>query len=177
MTSGQRTHYFARLWPAACAAQGWNYRDEALRRRVTRECMAKIQGPDTDSTSALGQNELTALFVYLQHLATPAALVVQEEWNECQRDYVAFNVTKQANWWEKRAYGAQGSGRLDRTRFPLRGVNRKEEQDRLMTLRARAKAKGLGYEPEPVYHLKPPGIYRARKAPATTPVEKTELPF
>lgn len=116
MTTGQRTHYFG-LWKTACAAQGWSTKDEARRRAVTAECMACVRGPAVSSSNDLGEDEITALYCYLEFLsAGDADLDASARWLDCQQDYKAFNRAKQADWHEEKAYG-KGRNKLDRNRF------------------------------------------------------------
>lgn len=117
MTPGERVHYFVTLWPAACSVKRWNHRDEAKRRTVTAECMRLVRGPQTNSTTALGRDEVTALFCYLDFLAHPADLVRSARWADCQTDYHAYNRARQADWHESKAYGEGGSKRLRKQRF------------------------------------------------------------
>lgn len=65
MSPLQRKTYFGTLWPAACAKQGWNPKDEDRRRDVTMEATG------TDSTSRLSQPQITLLFNHLKQLADP----------------------------------------------------------------------------------------------------------
>ena len=65
MTPNQRSHYFGRLWPQACAAQGWDSKDEHQRKRVTYAATGE------ESTSALNQDQITLLFKKLEWLADP----------------------------------------------------------------------------------------------------------
>ena len=65
MTSKQRAHYFRDLWPAACQRQGWDPKNEGLRRDVTLEAVGK------PSTSGLSEHQITRLFEYLRLLADP----------------------------------------------------------------------------------------------------------
>jgi hypothetical protein len=66
MSPLQRKTYFGSLWPSACAAQGWDSKDEDRRRDVTMEATGK------DSTSRLTQAQITLLFNHLKQLANPA---------------------------------------------------------------------------------------------------------
>lgn len=66
MTPRQRSTYFGTLWPAACAAQGWDTKDEDRRRDVTMEATGKA------STSRLSEAQITLLFNHLKQLANPA---------------------------------------------------------------------------------------------------------
>lgn len=116
MNAKERSLYFSDLWPAACLAHEWGVKDEGRRRRVTRECMDLIGGPDTDSTSKLGPDEVTALFTYLRHLADPASLEKSARWVTCQDDYHTFNRARQADWHESKAYGGAKT-KLARQRF------------------------------------------------------------
>jgi hypothetical protein len=65
MNKAQRATYFGRLWPAACEAQGWNPKDEERRRDVTFGVTGQ------ESTSSLGEDQVTALFDELRWLADP----------------------------------------------------------------------------------------------------------
>lgn len=65
MTTSQRRTYFARLWPDACQAQGWNPKDEERRRDVTHAATGQ------ESTSKLTQKQITLLFNKLAWLADP----------------------------------------------------------------------------------------------------------
>ena len=67
MNTTQRRGYFRR-WQAACAAQGWDAGDEALRRDVTREATGAA------SSTALDNDDITRLYRYLDHLADPLDL-------------------------------------------------------------------------------------------------------
>ncbi len=118
MKPGARTHYHARLWPAACAAQGWKRGDEAKRREIVVRCMELVRGPKVTGTSdiAFGDAETTALFCYLAHLANPADLNLSAEWVKCQEDYRTYNLAKQADWHERELYGTK-KNRLDKNRF------------------------------------------------------------
>lgn len=116
MNAKERSLYFSELWPAACLANEWPVKDEARRRRVTRECMDLVGGPATDSTTKMGPDEVTALFTYLRHLADPASLEKSARWVTCQDDYHTFNRARQADWHESETYGAS-KNKLDRQRF------------------------------------------------------------
>lgn len=118
MTSAQRTIYFRDFWPAACAGQKWNIRDNIRRQLVTGECMTAIKAPATASTSDLGDDEVTALFCYLDFLGDPASLNKSARWLDCQQDYRAYNRAKQADWHERALYGhSKRPNKLDRNRF------------------------------------------------------------
>ncbi len=65
MSPSQRSTYFARLWPDACKAQGWNPKDEDRRRDITHAATGQ------DSTSKLNQKQITLLFNKLAWLADP----------------------------------------------------------------------------------------------------------
>lgn len=116
MNPWQRKKYFGELWPAACLAHEWDVKDDQKRKDVTFECMRLIGGPETDSTSALKPDEITALFCYLEHLADPASLDNSARWVTCQEDYHTFNRARQADWHERAVYGP-GRNKLDRDRF------------------------------------------------------------
>ncbi len=65
MNASQRSTYFGRLWPEACAAQKWNPKDEERRRDVTHAATGK------ESTSKLTEAQITLLFNKLKWLADP----------------------------------------------------------------------------------------------------------
>lgn len=117
MSPTTRKTYF-RLWLAACKVKGWDAGDDGLRRATVLACMVQVRGPQaTTSHPDFGPDEITALFVYLDHLAHPSDLLKSAAWVDCQTDYRAFNRARQADWHEEQAYGRQGSGKLRRNRF------------------------------------------------------------
>jgi len=65
MTKPQRSHFFGRLWPAACEAQGWDAKDDLTRRAVCLRVTGKR------SMTSLSESEITALFAEVRHLADP----------------------------------------------------------------------------------------------------------
>lgn len=149
MTPKERAAYFGRLWPEACFANEWDVKDEARRREVTLECTRLIRVRPTDSTSALSRDEVTALFVYLRHLADPASLEKSADWVSCQEDYRTFNRARQADWHERELYGT-GKNKFDRNRFggaataagsPLGTLDRKETAQRHLTFAHRHQKK------------------------------------
>ncbi len=151
MNKAQRRLYFTQLWPAACRAQGWERNDDARRKAVTRRCMELIGGPATDSTTGLNQAQITALFAYLRHLARPDDLRLLSSWILIQEGgAMKFNQTRQGDYWRRKA-GYQQRGKLERRRFenkPTAGIfdepalSGREAEQYLMTMRARAKARG-----------------------------------
>lgn len=155
MTDEQRNRYFGHYWPAACQAKRWRVKDEVRRRHTTGECMRLIGAPITESTTELGEAEITALFCYLDHLANPSSLEKSQRWVDCQQDYKAFNEARQADWFERKTYGRNGSKRLRRDRFKGQETAQGEPQEvfdpaairkRLVTMGRRARAKG--YRPK-----------------------------
>lgn len=149
MTSKERAKYFSELWPAACLANEWDVKDDARRRAVTAECMRLVRGPEVDSASQLGPDEVTALFCYLAHLADGASLDKSARWATCQEDYHTFNRARQADWHERSLYGP-GRNKLDRQRFagetsaaggPLDTLDRDQVRKRHMTMASRHQAK------------------------------------
>lgn len=116
MTPATRTKYFG-LWAAACRGQGWSVKDSAKRNATTAKCMEEIRGPQTDSTTELGKDEVTALFCYLEFLAHQDNLDLSARWLDCKTDYKAYNRARQADWHEVKTYGAAGSKKLARDRF------------------------------------------------------------
>lgn len=156
MNPGQRKHYFSMLWPAVLRANGWDKLNtaqrEEKRRQVTRDAMTAVHGSDTDSTTDLGEAEITALFVYLGHLADPLSLVRAGDWAECQRDYIAFNICRQADFYQAKAYAGDPE-KLLKERFQgrrsaagetfQRPLTRAEAEQRRTTMRERARANGF----------------------------------
>ena len=121
MTDEQRNRYFGHYWPAACQWKGWRVKDEVRRRHTTGECMREIRAPMTESTTDLGPDEITALFVYLDHLGHPSDLIKAAAWVDVQTDYRAYNRARQADWHERKTYGPGGSKRLRKQRFSGQG--------------------------------------------------------
>jgi hypothetical protein len=150
MTPAARAHYHGRLWPAVCEVKGWRVGDEVRRRDVVLECMAKVRGPAvTTSHPDFGDDETTALFCYLEHLAAPADLRKSARWLDCQKDYVAFNRAKQGDWHERQTYGRRGC-KLRRDRFggassaqgePFEEFDPKKARQRHMTMANRHRRK------------------------------------
>lgn len=162
MTPAQRTRYFKHFWPAACAANGWSARDDERRKHVTRDCMEAIAGPATDSTSKLGEDEVTALFCYLDHLAAPDDLNKSARWVSCQDDYRTYNRARQADWHERSLYG-RGRNKLDKNRFdgetsasggPLDTLDADEVRKRHLTMASRHQKK-LRAGPKTTKHTEP----------------------
>lgn len=194
MTPNERKVYFGHLWPDACLANEWDVKNDAKRRTVTVDCMRAIRAPETDSTSALGRDEVTALFTYLIHLADPSSLDKSARWVTCQEDYRTFNRAHQADWHERALYGA-GKNKLDRNRFksatsaaggPLDTLSEDEVRKRHITMASRhqkkmrregiSRPKGEGqHAPDEV---KPAITPRQRPAPTTSGVgQSAEVPF
>lgn len=121
MKPAQRSLYF-HLWSTAAIAQGWSPKDDLRRRQTTVDCMAAIhreilpERAGVDSTSALMDAEVTALFVLLTHLGAPADPVASARWLECQADYRDFNLARNADWFQAQA-GYRGKSRITRDRF------------------------------------------------------------
>lgn len=155
MTPAARVTYHKTLWPAACLAQGWDARDDAHRRDVALLVMHEVRGPSvTTSAPEFGAAETTALFVYLHQQANPNDLVAMEEWLKCKDDYVTYNQARQADWHERRAFGRQGSAKLQKNRFkgeqtaqqgPLEDLDAKAVAQRLLTMR-RHNERRTGYQ-------------------------------
>lgn len=151
MTPATRTRYFS-LWSAACRCQKWDSTDQNLRRDITRQVMAAVGGPDTDSTSDLGPDEITALFTFLEHKADDASLAKSARWIDCQKDYRMFNRAKQADYHERALYGSnkRKPNKLDRNRFagqrsalgePLSDFDPEEARKRHLTMASRHQAR------------------------------------
>ena len=180
MTPKERAAYFAHLWPEACYANEWEPKDEARRRATTVECMAMIRGPRVDSTSKLGPDEITALFVYLRHLGDPSSLEKSADWVSCQEDYKTFNRARQADWHERELYGT-GKNKFDRNRFagaataagsPLGTLDRKKTSHRHLTFAHRHQKKLRADKKAGVGQIVPsptPAIPAEMPAPAPQP--------
>ena len=142
MNSTQRKLYFTALWPAACAAQGWDLKDDARRHATTNYATG------SESTTGLAEHQITALFCYLAYLGDLASVEKAAAWQECQRDPIAYNKLRQARHWERRA-GYHRGNRLERQRFrdavpesPFDpSMPRTQVDQLLMTARERARAK------------------------------------
>lgn len=149
MNSRERAKYFGELWPAACSANEWDVQDEVRRRAVTAECMRLVRGPHTDSTGLIGEDGVTALFCYLDHLADPSSLDKSARWVTCQQEYHIYNRARQADWHERSLYGS-GPNKLNRDRFggatsaargPLENLDADEVRKRHMTMASRHQRK------------------------------------
>lgn len=161
MKPAARTYYHSTLWPAVCAAQGWDRKDQDLRRSVTLDAMRAVGAPEiTSSDPAWKDAHSTALFTYLRHLAEPDNLSLLQRWTDCQAGYEAFNMSRQADHFQQIAYGRTLGERITGRRFfgrrkaeqpamdPDAPLTKKEAADRLMTMRARARKKTREYKLE-----------------------------
>jgi hypothetical protein len=144
MNESQRIHYQAELWPAVCAAQGWDARDKELRRHKRAECWDAIGVPEMDDSMPWDNASTTALFTLLRHLANPNNINLVMAWDDCRANYKAFNAAKWADFHQRRAFGQNGGQRVVRNRFagrdkgvqqPDEPLTEKEAGDRLMTMR------------------------------------------
>lgn len=151
MTPATRTRYF-RLWAAACACQNWPAKDEAFRRSITRQVMEAVRAPITDSITELGNDEITALFIFLDHKANDGDLIKAALWVECLKDYRTVSRAKQADYHERALYGSNKAkpNKLDRNRFdgetsalgkPLADLDAEEVRKRHITFASRHQAK------------------------------------
>lgn len=156
MSPEARSRYFGHYWPVACNAKRWRVKDEVRRRHTTGECMRLIRAPITESTTDLGPDEITALFIYLDHLGHPSDLLKAAAWVDVQTDYKAFNRARQADWYEKKTYGRAGSKRLRRQRFagqqqaagePLEPFNPAAINQRFLTMKSRYRTKAKKQQP------------------------------
>jgi hypothetical protein len=137
MNPRQRSYYHADLWPAACAAQGWDPRDNERRREVTQEATG------VPSTRDLDQHQITALFALCGHLAGFASAT--DTWHRIQRTGArAVNLQRQGEH-HRAAAGYRAGGRLDMDRFRKLGdgeiepeMSEAEATRYAMTMRARA---------------------------------------
>jgi len=66
MTTGQRIHLMADLWPAACREQGWNTEDRDLRLKVLSEALRR---PLTSANEVGGNDEFDLVKSHLKTLA------------------------------------------------------------------------------------------------------------
>lgn len=184
MTPGQRSSYFL-LWTGVCAEQGWSAKDKAKRNATTARCMSEIGAPATDSTTDLGEDEITALFCYLHHLADQASLDKSARWDSCRQDYKTFSRARHADWHETQLYG-EGKNKLDRNRFKgeasasrgaLEDLDPEAVRQRHMTVASRhqKKARKLGQpRPSAVSTSATPAAHA--KAPAIAPAARTTPP-
>lgn len=151
MTPATRTRYF-RLWAAACACQRWPAKDEAFRRSITRQVMEAVRAPITDSITELGDDEISALFRFLEHKADDADLIKAARWVDCIKDYRTANRARQADYHERALYGSTKAkpNKLDRNRFagetsalgkPLADLDAEEVRKRHLTFACRHQAK------------------------------------
>lgn len=82
MTARQRSYFFGTLWPQACRVQGWvgETAREVKRREIVLAATTKLHAEvprmkkPTDSMSACDQDQLTAVFNHVKHLADPLNL-------------------------------------------------------------------------------------------------------
>lgn len=157
-------HYQATLWPAVCAAQKWSPKDEVRRRDARAVCWESIGLVGKGEGMPGDDAETTALFTYLRHLADPNNITRDMEWDKCRADYVAYNTSRRADWWETRGFGPKGSRRLRQNRFDNRRsaqgtaiedpLPRDEANQRLWKMRQKTRSRekrGLGREgcPQP----------------------------
>ena len=185
MTPAARSHYFIELWPAAALANEWDVKDDARRRRVTLDCMKAVKGPETDSVSKMGEDEITALFTYLRHLADPASLDKSARWVTCQEDYKTFARAKQADWHERALYG-KGKNKLNQNRFkgetsasggPLDTLDAEEVRKRHLTTASRHQAKMRKEKRDQRAAVKEPAIdFDAVPAGTVTPTAPVPAP-
>lgn len=187
MTPAARVKYHAEYWPAACAANGWKKSDQDKRREVALCCMESVGGPlVTTSDPAFGDNETTALFCYLDHLAHQDCLDRSARWADCQEDYRAYNLARQADWHQEKLYGTKPN-RLTRDRFageqtavggPLEAFNPKKIRQRHMTVASRhqkqMRATGQKVASQPKASTPPPA---AMPAPEPRELADTTSPF
>ena len=179
MSPEARAKYFGEFWPAACKVKGWKRSDEARRRAVTLECMAAVRGPEAGTSDpAFGDDELTALFCYLDFLAHPADLDRAARWVDCQTDYHAFNRARQADWHEEKLFGGR-KNRLVRDRFggkksaagePLEPFDPEAIRKRHLTMASR-------HQKREREQLSSPPAGAVRAAPAVVLSPPGELPF
>lgn len=112
MNAKQRRLYFTQLWPAACEANGWDPKDDECRREVTEYATHQ------PSTRMLSQAQITALFLYLRHLAHPEDPRLAEQWRACRQDRSKFNLVRQAEHF-RRLCGYSRIGKLSKDRFAI----------------------------------------------------------
>lgn len=148
MTPKTRVFFFAEIWPAVCAKQGWSKSDNAKRHEVVATCLRLVRAAAVESMSDLGPDEVTAFFCYCEFLATET-LEAAENWDECMRDYKTYNRARQADWHERSLYGGR-KNKLDRQRFggaasavlpPAESLDPEEVRKRHLTMASRHQAK------------------------------------
>lgn len=112
MNAKQRAYFFKHLWPACCAANGWDPKDDALRHDVVEYATG------LDSTRHLSAHQVTALFLYVRHLADPADTRIADQWRTCRTSPYKFNLLRQAEHF-RRLCGYARIGKLSKERFDL----------------------------------------------------------
>jgi hypothetical protein len=151
MSPATRIRYFS-LWAAACRCQKWPAKDEAFRRSVTRQVMEAVRAPVTDSITALDDDQISALFRFLEHKADDADLIKAARWVDCIKDYRTANRARQADYHERALYGSnkRKPNKLDRDRFagersalgqPLADLDPEEVRKRHITFASRHQKK------------------------------------
>ncbi|HYF52628.1 MAG TPA: hypothetical protein VEA41_00025 [Salinarimonas sp.] len=128
----------------------WRPGDELRRRDVVLFVMKEVRGLQiTTSHPDWGRDETTALFCYLDHVAHPDDLQKAAAWLNCVEDYRAYNRARQADWYQRKAYG-RGGRKLVNNRFagaataqgePLEKFDPAAIQKRFVTYASRARAK------------------------------------
>jgi hypothetical protein len=184
MSPATRTTYF-RLYAAACAAQGWDPRDNARRRDTTLYCMREIGAGEIDSITGLNHHQVTALFTFLRFLTGAGGRETTLLWDKCKEDYVSFNRLRHAEHF-RRAAGYKKGGKLNRERFGLNfpeeeiaehTLSAKEVDQYLITNANRARAKDPDAAPPP--SRRRPAAHRSYPAsPSYRPSEVSSVnPF
>lgn len=189
LNPAQKSKYFRYLWPDACAAQGWDPRDDARRRAVTLYATGDV------TTRWLDQHQITALFVFLAHLADPRSGEKMRQWECCRADRVKYNHARQAEHWRARA-GYAPAGKLNAERFGIlfeeeispEHMGDEQVELYLMTHRERARDRELREKLTPAEyaaHLRARRRRREQKKkhlgavppPAPVPVDAAACPF
>lgn len=136
-----RILYQADLWPAACEAQGWDPRDKDLRRDHRAKCWEAIGQSHLGNAMPRNDHQTTALFTYLRHLADPNNINLLMAWENCQADFVAYNIGKQSDHHQRKP----GRPRYYRDRATATGnpledpLDRKAATHRLIRMRTAAR--------------------------------------
>lgn len=149
-----RVRFQADFWPAVCAAQGWDPRDEIRRRDLRARCWEEIGIPERGDAMPANDAEATALFTLCRHLAEPDNINLALRWDQCRPDFRAFNKARQADFLApptRRIY----RGRQSAAGSPLDDpITNKEATHRLIRARTARRAAGALYE-EPADELCP----------------------
>lgn len=152
-----RVRFQTEYWPAVATAQGWNPKDEAKRRELRAHCWQAIGCLEKGDGMPIADAEATALFTLCRHLSDPNNLTKLREWEKCCEDFRAYNIAKNADYWERRGFGSRGSRKIRENRFGGRQtaqgealddpLSRKDASQRLWKMRQVTRSKEKKVQP------------------------------